>query len=265
MNTITKETMQQIMKIAIGEKTTDIVPTGFTELDKLLHGGFHKSNLIILAARPSMGKTAFAIAVAMNVANPYKTNTPVGFFSVEMPTDDIAKRMLSTLMGTNSNKIIAAGNKKEIDKSLITAVGELAKYPIFVDDSHSLSINELRAKCRRLKKEQNVGLIIVDYIQYLRPVKAETREREVAIISHSLKGIARDINVPVIALSQLSRAYEARVHDGKDVRPEKTPKLSDLRESGSIEQDADVVMFIHRPEALLFSDPNKDNIIKEND
>jgi replicative DNA helicase len=262
MKILTAETMALVTKISSNNKTADGVTTGFKDLDNLLNGGFQKSDLIILAARPSMGKTAFALALAMNAANQKISNVPVGFFSLEMSAIQITMRMLSTREGINAQKMIRF-KQKDDEHKITSGLGYLAILPIYFDDSPAISIMELRAKCRRMKAEQNVGLIIVDYLQLIRSIKSESREREISIISSTLKQIARELDIPVLALSQLNRAMEARIHSGKEINPEKTPILSDLRESGSIEQDADIVMFIHRPEALLKNETNKEDIITE--
>jgi replicative DNA helicase len=207
-------------------------------LDNLLNGGFNKSDLIILAARPSMGKTAFALAIAANAA---RNNFRVAFFSIEMESRQLMQRLIDAHELINTQSILLKNATNEMVK-VAKGIGELSVLPIFFDDSSALSIMEMRAKCRRMKIEQDIQLIIVDYLQLIRPTKAESREREIAIISSTLKQIARELEVPVLALAQLNRGVETRT--GKD----KVPMLADLRESGSIEQDADVVMFIHRPE-----------------
>lgn len=212
------------------------VPTGYTDIDFML-GGLQKSDLIILAARPSMGKTAFALNIAMNAALQQKI--PVGIFSLEMSRDQLADRLLSATSGVDAWKL-RTGNLYEQDfQRLGEAMALLDEAPIFIDDSANISVMEMRAKARRLKTEHGLGLILIDYLQ-LMGGSAENRVQEISEISRSLKGLARELDIPVVALSQLSRAVEAR--------PDKRPMLSDLRESGSIEQDADVVMFIYRDE-----------------
>jgi replicative DNA helicase len=213
------------------------VPTGFIELDRYL-GGFQKSDLIIIAARPSVGKTAFALSIARNVAVDYKI--PVAFFSLEMSAQQLTFRLISSQTGVNSHKI-RTGNINQNDlKIIINKSDPLLKAPLFIDDTPNLNLLELRAKARRLKTEHKVGLIFIDYLQLIDPPKAESREREISIISRTLKQIAKELDIPIVALSQLNRVVETR----KD----KKPQLADLRESGSIEQDADVVLFIYRPE-----------------
>jgi len=213
------------------------VSSGFHELDKIT-GGFQKSDLIIIAARPSMGKTAFALSIARNAAVEYQV--PIAFFSVEMAAIQLVIRLLSAEAKINGNNIRTGNiNQKDFAK-IAQTIGRIADSPIVIDDSPSLTIMELRAKARRLIAEYQIKMIIVDYLQLMRSPKAESREREISIISQSLKQLAKELNIPVIALAQLNRGVESR--------QDKRPMLSDLRESGSIEQDADVVMFIHRPE-----------------
>ncbi|MBI3572179.1 replicative DNA helicase [Candidatus Kaiserbacteria bacterium] len=218
------------------------VPSGFPELDTLL-SGFHPSDLIIIAARPSVGKTSLALDIARNAA--VRHNVPVGIFSLEMSSEQIVDRMLAAESFVNSWKLRTGAVRGEEDFSRIRdALEILSKAPIFIDDKPSNNILSMRAVARRLKREKHVGLIIVDYLQLMAPTNTKTSDslvQQVTEISRSLKGLARELEVPVIALSQLSRAVEAR--GGR-------PRLSDLRDSGSIEQDADVVMFIHRDDKV---------------
>lgn len=215
------------------------VPTGFNELDKLT-SGFQNSDLIIVAGRPSMGKTAFCLNIARNVAVLHEI--PVGVFSLEMSNTQLTMRMLCSEALVDSHKVRTGRLPDQEWQKLSRSVGRLDVAPIFIDDSAALSVLEVRAKARRLKAENNVGLLIVDYLQLVRgPKSSESRQIEISMISQSLKALAKELDVPVVALSQLSRAVESR---GGDRRP----ILSDLRESGAIEQDADVVMAIYRPE-----------------
>ena len=215
------------------------IPTGFEELDEIT-SGFQKSDLIIVAGRPSMGKTAFCLNVARNAAVQHEV--PVGIFSLEMSNTQLAMRMLCSESRVDAHKVRTGKLPAQQWRRLSTTVGKLAEAPIFIDDTAALNVMEIRAKARRLKAEKNVGLIIVDYLQLVRgPKSAESRQVEISLISQSLKALAKELEIPVVALSQLSRAVESR---GGDRRP----ILSDLRESGAIEQDADVVMFIYRPE-----------------
>jgi replicative DNA helicase len=215
------------------------VGTGLTMLDNVTNG-WQKSDLIILAGRPSMGKTAAAISMAMNPA--IEKNIPIGIFSLEMSSEQLVSRMQSYLSEVNVGRIV----KKQLNLDEIQAIqrnaNKLNDAPIYIDDTPNISLLDLKGKARKLVKEHNVQLIIVDYLQLMRSgIKTNSREHEIAEISRGLKGIAKELNIPVIALSQLSRAVETRGNDKK-------PQLSDLRESGQIEQDADMVMFCYRPE-----------------
>lgn len=214
------------------------VPSGFPALDNLL-SGFHPSDLVILAARPSVGKTSLALDIARNAA--VRHNVPVGIFSLEMSSEQIIDRMLSAESFVNSWKMRTGQVKEEEDFSRIRdALETLSKAPIYIDDKPGNNILAMRAVARRLKRERGIGLIVVDYLQLMAPTNTKASDsmvQQVTEISRSLKNLARELEVPVLALSQLSRAVEQR--GGR-------PRLSDLRDSGSIEQDADVVMFIHR-------------------
>ena len=215
------------------------LPVGFTDLDRLL-GGLQKSDLIIIAARPSMGKSSLAISMAVNSA--VKSNAVVALFTLEMSGEQVAQRMLQGRAGIPSDKL-RKGNISELEWDHFTkASADLSEVQIFIDDTPSPSPTEIRTKARRLMAEKGLDLIIIDYLQLMQASdrRSENRVQEISYISRALKGVARDLNVPVIALSQLSRAVESREN--------KMPVLSDLRESGSIEQDADIVMFIYREE-----------------
>src|SRR5690349_13884604 len=214
------------------------VPSGFTELDRMT-SGWQKSDLVIIAARPGMGKTAFVVSALRNAAVDFKM--PVAIFSLEMASIQLVNRMISAEAELESEKI-KKGNLADHEwTQLVHKTTKLASAPIFIDDTPALSILELRAKCRRLRAEHGVQLVVIDYLQLMRGEQGGNREQEIASISRALKGIAKELNVPVLALSQLSRGVETRGGD-------KRPQLSDLRESGSIEQDADIVMFLYRPE-----------------
>lgn len=216
------------------------VPSGFRDLDNLT-AGFQKSDLIILAARPSMGKTSFALNLAENAAIDEKI--PVGIFSLEMSKEQLIDRLLSSQAGVDSWKLRTGNLTDEDFPKIGYAMGVLSEAPIFIDDSAGGNIMEIRAKARRLQMEHGLGLIVIDYLQLMegRSRSGESnRVQEISEISRSLKGLARELDVPIIALSQLSRAVEHR--------EDKRPQLSDLRESGSIEQDADIVMFLYREE-----------------
>lgn len=214
------------------------VPSGFTALDRIT-SGWQKSDLVIIAARPGMGKTAFVVSALRNAAVDFKI--PVAIFSLEMSSVQLVNRMISAEAELEGEKI-KKGNLADHEwTQLVHKTSRLSAAPIFIDDTPALSILELRAKCRRLKAEHNVQLIVIDYLQLMRGDQGGNREQEIASISRALKGIAKELNVPVLALSQLSRGVETRGGD-------KRPQLSDLRESGSIEQDADIVIFLYRPE-----------------
>lgn len=211
------------------------VTTGFVDLDRLT-SGMQRSDLIVLAGRPSMGKTAFALNIAHAVA--VKSRLPVGIFSIEMSGEQLAQRLISMQAQVDSQRL-RSGRMSDADwDRLVDAVGVLSEAPIFVDDTPVLSTVEMRSKARRLHSEQGLGLIVVDYLQLMQGASNENRVQEISAISRGLKAVARELDVPVLALSQLSRA--------PDQRPNHEPMLSDLRESGSIEQDSDIVMFIYR-------------------
>ena len=225
------------------------VPTGFAELDKKT-AGLHGSELILIAARPAMGKSAFALNIGSYAAT--RANVPVAIFSLEMSKEQVGNRILCSEALVDSNNVRTGElNDEELGKLAETS-GELSQAPIYIDDTPGISVMEIRAKCRKLKLEKNIGLVIIDYLQLIQGSgKTSSREQEIAEISRSLKILAKEINVPVIALSQLSRAVEAR--------PDHRPMLSDLRESGSIEQDADIVMFLYRDD-YYNEDSEKKNI-----
>ncbi|MBU4332368.1 replicative DNA helicase [Patescibacteria group bacterium] len=217
------------------------IPTGFHDLDNLL-AGLQKSDLVILAARPSMGKTSLALDIVRHVG--VKEKAPVGIFSLEMSKEQLVDRLLCSEAGVNLWRMRTGhlSDKPEDDDfpKIGHAMGVLSEAPIFIDDSASANVMEIRTKARRLQAEHGLGLMVIDYLQLMEGRNQENRVQEIAEITRSLKGIARELNIPVLALSQLSRAVEAR-------HPP-IPKLADLRDSGSIEQDADVVMFIYREE-----------------
>ncbi|MBI2797777.1 replicative DNA helicase [Candidatus Saccharibacteria bacterium] len=226
------------------------VPTGFKSLDNLL-AGLQKSDLIILAARPSLGKTSLALNMAQHIAT--KEGVPVGIFSLEMSKEQLIDRLLAAEAGIDSWKL-RTGNLEDSDFERINkAMGILSEAPVYIDDSAMANVLEMRTKARRLQAEHDLGLIIIDYLQLMsgRQAYGENRVQEISEISRGLKGLARELDVPVIALSQLSRSVE--------MRSPKIPQLSDLRESGSIEQDADVVMFIYR-EDYYETDTERKNI-----
>ena len=214
------------------------IPTGFIDIDRRM-GGLKGSELIILAARPGMGKSAFALNIATNVA--INEKIPVLIFNLEMGKDQLADRIICSKCFLDSKKYREGKLEEDDWVKLGYGVGELSEAPIYIDDNSSINIAEIRSKCRKMQAEQKIGLVIIDYLQLITPTKGKnSREQEVAEISRTLKLIAKELNIPVIALSQLSRANEKR--NDKDRRP----MLSDLRDSGNIEQDADMVLFIHR-------------------
>lgn len=222
------------------------VPTGFTDLDDLL-SGLQKSDLIILAARPSVGKTSLALDIARQVGTLAKI--PVGIFSLEMSADQLVDRMIAAEANLDLWRL-RTGNLKDSDFTQINeTMGVLSEAPIFIDDTSSANIMEMRTMARRLQAEHDLGLIIIDYLQLMEGRGNENRVQEISEISRGLKTLAKELNIPIIALSQLSRAVESR--------PDQRPRLSDLRESGSIEQDADVVMFIYREDRVNPDTENK--------
>ncbi|MEH0155663.1 replicative DNA helicase [Limibacter armeniacum] len=228
------------------------VPSGFSHLDRVT-SGWQRSDLVIIAARPAMGKTAFVLSTLRNAAIDFKK--PVAMFSLEMSSAQLVKRLISAEAELESEKL-RKGNLSDMEwKKFVDKTGTLTEAPIFIDDTPALTVLELRAKCRRLKAQHDIQMIVIDYLQLMSGGDSKTkgnREQEIAFISRSLKQIAKELDVPVIALSQLSRAVETRGGD-------KRPQLSDLRESGSIEQDADMVMFLYRPEYYDITEDEEGN------
>ncbi len=237
---VIKDSFQMIEHLYDRKETVTGVPSGFRELDELTTG-FQKSDLIIIGGRPSMGKTAFSLNIAQHVAVNLKE--PVAIFSLEMSKEQLAFRMLCSEAMVDSNSIRKGFIKKTDWHSLTSAASKLAESPIFIDDSSGVSVLEMRAKARRLKAEHGLSMVIVDYLQLMRGRgNAERREQEISEISRSLKALAKELRVPVVALSQLNRGVETRAGSNKK------PTLADLRESGAIEQDADVIIFLYRDE-----------------
>ncbi|WP_010677411.1 replicative DNA helicase [Bacillus timonensis] len=228
------------------------IPTGFTELDKMT-AGFQRNDLIIVAARPSVGKTAFALNIAQNVAT--KTDENVAIFSLEMGAEQLVMRMLCAEGNINAQNLRTGSLTPEDWSKLTMAMGSLSNSGIYIDDTPGIRVNEIRSKCRRLKQESGLGMILIDYLQLIQGNgrSGENRQQEVSEISRSLKALARELKVPVIALSQLSRGVEQR--------QDKRPMMSDIRESGSIEQDADIVAFLYRDDYYDKESENK-NIIE---
>ena len=224
------------------------LPTGFAELDQMT-AGLQPAELIIVAGRPGMGKSSFALCVAETLA--LRQKVPVAIFSLEMAEEHLVQRMLCSHARINAHNVRSGMLSASDWPKLTQAAGKLSETPVFIDDSPGLSILELRAKARRLKTRHGIGLLILDYLQMMEePSRSDNRQQEVAVISRSLKALARELNIPVIAVSQLSRAPEQRGDASR-------PRLSDLRESGSIEQDADVVLFLYREEYYKPTEENK--------
>jgi replicative DNA helicase len=253
MSTLISQAMVQI-EAARDQKTgVTGVPSGFTNLDRMT-SGWQNSDLVIIAARPAMGKTAFVLSLARNAAVDFQR--PVAVFSLEMASVQLVQRLISAESELPAEKLKKGQLENHEFQQMHVKIGKLSEAPLFIDDTPALSIFELRAKCRRLKQEHDIQLVVIDYLQLMTTGgehnRNGNREQEISTISRSLKSIAKELKVPVIALSQLSRAVETRGGD-------KRPQLSDLRESGAIEQDADMVLFIHRPEYYGFSQDAEGN------
>ena len=239
IGSIIKDKFHNIEELYQSGKHVSGLPSPFEELDSYT-SGLQNADLIIVAGRPAMGKTSFALNMAQHFA--LKLKVPVGVFSLEMSAEQLVLRILCTEARVDSNRLRTGYLKSSEYAELALVAGYLAEAPIFIDDSAAISMVELRAKARRLKAEFNVGAIFVDYLQLVSVrERVENRQQQISLISRSLKALAKELDIPVVALSQLSRAVESRVGD-------KRPVLSDLRESGSIEQDADLVLFLYRPE-----------------
>jgi replicative DNA helicase len=247
MRQVVKEAFEHIERLFDRQDPISGLATGFTDFDRMT-AGLQKSDLIIIAGRPSMGKTSFCLNIAEHVA--LSLGLPVAIFSLEMSREQLAQRMLCSEARVDAQALRTGFLRREDFPRLTLAVGRLAEAPIFIDDSASASVLEIKAKSRRLQKEhENLALIVIDYLQLMRGhEKKDSRQQEISDISRALKGLAKELKIPVVALSQLSRAPESR---GRDRRPQ----LSDLRESGAIEQDADVVAFIYREEYYEPDDP----------
>ena len=230
------------------------IPTGYIDLDRMT-SGLHSDELIILAARPSVGKTAFVLNIAKNVAT--KTNETVAIFSLEMSAESLVNRMLCSEGSIDASNMRNGRLTEEELRSYFVASGTLSNAPIYIDDTPGIRVAEIRAKCRRLKQERNnLGLIVIDYLQLITGTRPENRQQEVSDISRQLKILAKELKVPVIALSQLSRGVEQR--------QDKRPVLSDIRESGSIEQDADIVAFLYRDDYYRKEGEEPENAIEDN-
>ena len=245
MQNVVREAIEEIEKASQNADGISGVPSGFMALDKLT-AGFQKSDMIVLAARPAMGKTAFVLSLARNTAVDFGQG--VAFFSLEMSSVQLVKRLIASETRISAEKLRKGDLREDEFQQLHTRISKLATAPLYIDDTPGLSIFDLRAKCRRLKMQYNIKMVIIDYLQLMTAGGSKgqgNREQEISSISRSIKEIAKELNVPIIALSQLSRSVEQRGGDKK-------PILSDLRESGAIEQDADIVSFIYRPEYYGF-------------
>jgi replicative DNA helicase len=260
MKSILQESFKTIEKLYESKEIVTGVPSGFNDIDKLT-SGFQASDLIIIAGRPSMGKTAFCLNIAQHVS--VEKNIPVAFFSLEMSKEQLVMRMLCSEAQVDAHRV-RGGFLGETDWPKLTrAAGTLSEAPIFIDDTPALSVLEMRAKSRRIMAEHKLGLVIVDYLQLMRGrglstrgrAASESREQEISDISRSLKALAKELQIPVIALSQLNRRVEERTN--------KRPQLADLRESGAIEQDADLIGFIYRDEVYNKGDDNPNKGIAE--
>lgn len=237
---VVSNVMQELMKLRSMEGHITGVKTGYTDLDRVTNG-FQRGDLIILAARPAMGKTAFVLNLALNAS--FYNSGAIAIFSLEMPAEALMKRILSAKSAVESSKLRSGNLRDDEFNKLNEAANELMATKLFVDDSSNVKISEVFSKCRKLRSEHGLDLVVIDYLQLISGSgrsSGDNRQQEISEISRSLKGLAREMECPVIALSQLSRSVETR--------PDKHPMLSDLRESGAIEQDADIVMFLYRDE-----------------
>jgi replicative DNA helicase len=252
MQTVVREAIEEIEKASQNSDGISGIPTGFYELDKLT-AGWQRSDMIVIAARPAMGKTAFVLSMARNTAVDH--NRGVAIFSLEMSSVQLVKRLIASEARLSAEKLRKGDLAEHEFQQLHSRIKKLSTAPIYIDDTPGISVFDLRAKCRRLKLQHNIDLVIIDYLQLMTAGGNKSqgnREQEISTISRSIKEIAKELNVPIIALSQLSRSVEQRGGD-------KRPVLSDLRESGAIEQDADIVSFIYRPEYYGFTQDESGN------
>jgi len=250
---IAKQVVEMIDRFRKTDRLVTGISTGFTELD-MMTTGFHKADLVILAARPGMGKTSFMLTLIHHVAS--KEKKPVAIFSLEMSKEQLVMRLLSSVAEVPLQKLRSGFITDEEREKVLAAAVELSRMNIYIDDSPSLTTTELRVKARKLHKEKGVEFIAVDYLQMLRsPLRKSSRQEEVAEISRSLKALAKDLSIPVLALAQLSRQVEHR--------SDRRPQLADLRESGQIEQDADLILFLHRPEYYKKNPPPEEKGVAE--
>ena len=246
LKSVISDTFKYIEQLYERKEHITGVPTEYHDFDKMT-AGLQRSDLIILAARPSMGKTALAVNMVQNAALLHKV--PVAVFSLEMSKEQLGMRMLCSISRVDAQRLRTGFLKEHDWPKLTRAVGMLSEAPIYIDDTPAITVLEMRAKCRRLKTEHNIGMVVVDYLQLMRgKANTQSREQEISDISRSLKAMAKELRIPVLALSQLNRSLESR--------PNKRPQLSDLRESGAIEQDADVIVFIYRDEVYNKAEDN---------
>jgi replicative DNA helicase len=247
---IVKDAIHAIERLYDRQEAITGVPTGFADLDNLT-SGLQPSDLIIIAGRPSMGKTAFCLNIVEHAALYSGKPTPAAIFSLEMSKEQLVQRLLCSVAHIDANRVRTGKLAHSEFPMLINAASEISAAPIYIDDTPAISILELRSKARRLKTEKNVGLIVVDYLQLMQGTSVENRQQEISEISRSLKALAKELHVPVIALSQLNRSLESRT--------DKRPVLADLRESGAIEQDADVILFLYREAVYCDACRKRDN------
>jgi replicative DNA helicase len=254
MQNVVRQAIEEIEKASLNSDGISGIPTGFHDLDKLT-SGWQRSDMIVIAARPAMGKTAFVLSMARNTAVDHGKGVAV--FSLEMSAVQLVKRLIASETRLSAEKLRKGDLREHEFQQLHSRITKLATAPIFIDDTPGISVFDLRAKCRRLKMQHNIDMVIIDYLQLMTAGSSKgggvgSREQEISTISRSIKEIAKELNIPVIALSQLSRSVEQRGGD-------KRPVLSDLRESGAIEQDADIVSFIYRPEYYGFMQDDEGN------
>jgi len=260
IGTVVEQAVEQLKKAAANQTGITGLASGYFDLDKMT-SGWQKSDLIIIAARPAMGKTAFVLSMAKNIA--INNKKPIALFSLEMSNIQLVNRLISNVCEISGDKIKSGQLVKEEWGMLDYHLRELSEAPLYIDDTPSLSIFELRTKARRLVREHNIEMIIIDYLQLMNGgTSYGNRQEEVSTISRSLKGLAKELNIPIIALSQLNRSVETRDNNKNNGSEGKRPQLSDLRESGAIEQDADIVCFIHRPEYYHLYEDEKGNDLR---
>lgn len=252
---IVKETIKTIEKLYDRKELITGVPTGFTDLDNMT-SGLQGGDLVIIAGRPSMGKTAFCLNLVEHAAMHATQPIPSIVFSLEMSKEQLVQRLLCSVARIESGRVRTGKLAQSEFPTLVNAAGIIAEAPIYIDDTPAISVLEVRAKSRRLKAEKNIGLIVVDYLQLMTGKNTENRQQEISEISRSLKALAKELNLPVIALSKLNRSLESRT--------DKRPVLADLRESGAIEQDADVIMFLYRETVYCDACKRRDNSCTEN-